>query len=85
MSELQEWQLQDAKNRFSELVRQAQSAPQSVTVRGKPSAVLISFEQYHALTHPKKTLLEVMSAAPKGFADLMIDRSRDTKMREVSF
>ena len=85
MSEPQEWQLQDAKNRFSELVKRAQSAPQSVTVRGKPSAVIISFEEYYALTHPRQNLPELMRSAPRGFAELDTERPRDTGMREVAF
>jgi len=85
MAEVKEWQLQDAKNRFSEVVRLAQSAPQAVTVHGKPSAVVISFEEYNTLTHSKQSLLDVMKSAPKGFAGLDIERSRDTGMREVSF
>jgi len=46
MAEIKEWQLQDAKNRFSEVVRLAQSAPQSVTVHGKPSVIVIAHGLY---------------------------------------
>ena len=85
MAEVKEWQLQDAKNRFSEVVRLAQFAPQAVTVHGKPSAVVISFEEYSSLKHSKQSLLDVMKSAPKGFGELDIERIRDTGMREVSF
>ena len=45
-----QWQLQDAKARFSELVRAAQqSGPQTVTVRGEPAVVVLSQRQYRAL------------------------------------
>ena len=84
MSTPQEWQLQDAKNRFSELVKRAQSAPQAVTVHGKPSAVVISFDEYRALTRPRKSLPEIMKSAPKGFEELNIERAHDSEMREVS-
>lgn len=41
------WQLQDAKNKFSELVeRAARGEPQVVTKRGKRAAVLMSAEEY---------------------------------------
>jgi len=85
MAEIKEWQLQDAKNRFSEVVRLAQSAPQSVTVHGKPSVVVISFEEYRSLTHSRQSLVDVMKSAPEGFAELDIERDRDAKMRKVSF
>ncbi len=45
-----QWQLQDAKARFSELVRAArESGPQTVTVRGEPAVVVLSQRQYRAL------------------------------------
>jgi antitoxin Phd len=47
------WKLEDAKARFSELVRRANSeGPQTVTVRGKEAAVVISAEQYERLRPP---------------------------------
>lgn len=78
-----EWQLQDAKNRLSEVVKLAQSAPQTVTVHGKPSAVIVSFEEYRTLTQPKKSLLDVIKTAPHGFGELDIERNEDASMREV--
>ncbi len=40
------WKLEDAKARFSEVVRRAQSeGPQRVTVRGKDAVVVISAEE----------------------------------------
>lgn len=84
MSELHQWQLQDAKNRFSELVKLAQSAPQTVTVHGRPSAVILSYIDYQTMTQPKQSLLDVMRSAPKGFVDMDIARVRDTEMRDVS-
>lgn len=41
------WQLQDAKNRFSALVKAAEKeGPQVITVHGKEKAVLLSAETY---------------------------------------
>lgn len=48
------WQLQDAKNRFSALVKAAESeGPQVVTVHGKDKAVLLSVEAYQQLIQRK--------------------------------
>jgi len=80
-----EWQLQEAKNRFSEVVRLAQSAPQTVTIHGTPSAVVLSFEDYRVLSQPKMSLLNVMKTAPDGFDELACVRSSDSDMREVAF
>jgi antitoxin Phd len=45
-----DWQLQDAKNRFSQVVRAAQSGvPQWVTVHGKRAVVVLSAQEYAQL------------------------------------
>ena len=45
-----EWPLQDAKNRFSELVNAALAGkPQRVTRRGQPAVVVLSAEEYERL------------------------------------
>ena len=47
------WKLEDAKARFSEVVRRARSeGPQRVTVRGKDAVVVMSVEDLAALTPP---------------------------------
>jgi prevent-host-death family protein len=45
------WRLQDAKARFSDLVRRARSeGPQHVTVHGREEVVVIAAEEFHRLT-----------------------------------
>jgi antitoxin Phd len=47
------WRLQDAKARFSEVVRLAREAgPQRVTVRGKEAVVVVASEEFDRLRHP---------------------------------
>lgn len=79
---MQEWQLQDAKNRFSELVRRAQAeGPQTVTVHGKPAAVVLSADAYVALTRPRPSLTDYLLSGPSwpdDLVDLINDRARDT-------
>jgi prevent-host-death family protein len=44
------WKLQDAKARFSEVVRRAQSeGPQRVTVHGKEAVVVVAAREYDKL------------------------------------
>jgi prevent-host-death family protein len=46
---MHEWQLQDAKNRFSELIRRARDeGPQAVSVHGRPAAMVLSADAYAA-------------------------------------
>ncbi len=47
------WKLQDAKARFSELVRRAQTeGPQRVTVRGRDAVVVIAADELESLLPP---------------------------------
>ena len=67
---MDEWPLQDAKNRFSAVVDAAMAgAPQRVTRRGKPAAVVVSVEEYERLRHLEKAqapgLAELLLAMPE--------------------
>ena len=59
-----QWQLQEAKACFSEVVRRSQKLPQRVTVHGKPSAVVVSAEYFERM-QPKSgsDLIALMSQA----------------------
>jgi prevent-host-death family protein len=79
---MREWQLQGAKNRFSELVRRARDeGPQTVIVHGKPAAVLLSADAYAALAQPRPSLIDYLlsdPAWPDDLVELVNDRARDT-------
>jgi prevent-host-death family protein len=75
------WKLEDAKNRFSEVVRRAASqGPQFVTKHGRNAAVVLGVEEYRRLTQPE-TLVEFLSRSPLADAlqerELVLDRSRE--------
>lgn len=81
-----QWLLQDAKARFSELVRRVRSeGPQHVTVHGRDEVVVISAEEFRRLKGDLsgKTLIAAMQASPH--RDIGIEPRR-TKMpvRKVS-
>ncbi len=70
------WQLQDAKSKFSELVESAISkGPQFVTKRGVTTVVVISIDEFNKLKKPKNDLISFFNKAPK--IDLEIDRKKD--------
>jgi prevent-host-death family protein len=76
------WQLQDAKNRFSELVETAlRSGPQIVTRRGEDAVVVVPAKTYREFTHPKGSLLEFFARSPLRGAGLDLARDRDTGRR----
>ena len=43
------WSVQDAKNRFSEVVEAARRVPQTVTKHGKPAVVVVDVTEYQRL------------------------------------
>jgi prevent-host-death family protein len=76
------WQLQEAKARFSQLVKSARlEGPQEITVHGKSTAVLLSAEDYQRLTGPKLSFIEFMRRSPLVGVDLDVRRSTSTTRR----
>lgn len=61
------WRLQDAKARFSELVRLAHSdGPQHVTLHGRDSVVVVDAGEFHRLngTRTGQLLIDALQASP---------------------
>lgn len=82
---LNHWQLQDAKNRFSQVVEKAiQSGPQVVTKRGIETVVIMSVEEYRKLTRSKTDLVQFFRNSPLNGIDLDLKRDKDLP-REVNF
>jgi prevent-host-death family protein len=72
------WQLQEAKNKFSNLVERAQKeGPQVVTKHGKEAVVILSADDYRKLARPKINLHQFLRKSP--LAGLDLDLSRDKK------
>ena len=69
------WRLQDAKARFSEVVKRAREhGPQRVTLHGKDAVVIVSAESYDRgrERHTGRRLVEALAASP--LADIMLER-----------
>jgi prevent-host-death family protein len=78
-----EWQLQEAKNRLSQVVNSAQhDGPQTITLRGKPAAVVVSIAEYRKLTLPRTGLSQFFRQSPLHGVELDVSRSTDFS-REV--
>jgi prevent-host-death family protein len=82
------WQLQDAKARFSELVKRAlQQGPQHVSVRGEPAVVVLSETEFAKLTSGRPSIVDHILLGPSwpdDVIDAINNRSRDTD-RDVTF
>jgi len=77
----QEWQLQDAKARFSEVFRLArESGPRRVTKHGREAVVVLSAEEFARLAESearKGSLVDFFAASPLRGSGIDLDRRRD--------
>ncbi len=79
------WKLEDAKARFSEVVRHArEEGPQRVTVRGQDAVVIMSVEEFERLAPetPREPFVQFMEGLHLSDLELEreIDRGRDAKL-----
>jgi prevent-host-death family protein len=76
-----QWQLQDAKARFSEVFRLARSrGPQRITKHGKEAVVVIPTEQYEQLlrrARQPQRLVEFFAKSPLAGSGIRLDRAPD--------
>lgn len=79
------WQIQDAKQRFSEMIRAvAIQGPQVITRHGEDVAVIVAIGEYRRLTRPVADLAGILLGGPKlgdgtddVFAEIEAERKAD--------
>lgn len=80
------WSVQDAKNRFSEVVEAARQEPQTVTKHGKPAVVIMAAGEYERLRRIERvkapSFAELLLAMP---GDGEAFERLDGRMREPGF
>jgi prevent-host-death family protein len=79
-----EWQLQEAKAMFSEVIKAAGNKPQIITVHGKETAVILSYEEYKKLSSPRQTLYEFIQNSPLKEVELELPKRLPEKTRTVN-
>lgn len=74
-----EWQLQNAKNRFSELVKKAEEGVHQVVTRnGKPVVCVIDIETYKKrISRPKRGKKDIILNRPHREIELDLSRNGD--------
>ena len=80
------WRLQDAKARFSELVRLAHSdGPQHVTLHGRDAVVVIDADEFRRLKGERtgQLLVDALSASPHREIEIEPRRSSVMPVRDV--
>ncbi len=80
------WSVQDAKNRFSEVVEAARRRPQTVTKLGKPAVAVVAADEYDRLCKLQQlkapSFAELLLAMPQG--DVEFERL-NAEPRDVEF
>jgi len=76
------WPVQDAKARFSEFLREAESEPQIITYRGKPKFEVRLIKNGGSKKAKPKTLYEWWASAPK-VPEFKLPPRRREKPRKV--
>jgi len=80
---MENWQLQKAKNHFSDLVRKAEEkGPQTITKHGKAAAVLLSMKDYRNLMKKQESLTDFFQRSPLKGVELDLERRKE-RGREV--
>jgi prevent-host-death family protein len=78
------WQLQEAKQKFSELVRRAlEDGPQVVTRRGEEVVVVVAAEEFRRMSEQKPDFKEYLMSAPEGLELIIPERPPNDFPREV--
>ncbi|MCA0057065.1 MULTISPECIES: type II toxin-antitoxin system Phd/YefM family antitoxin [unclassified Mesorhizobium] len=80
------WQLRDARNNLSKLVRQSrEKGPQTITVRGQPSAVVLAVEDYERWVGAKPSLAQYLLSGPVWDDEFVeeVNRRPNTMIRAV--
>ena len=71
------WQLQEAKNRFSEVVNKALSeGPQTVTRHGEEIVVVLSKAEYNRLKKSQMSLVDFFRQSPLVGIELDLERDQ---------
>lgn len=72
------WTVQDAKNRFSEVIEHALTdGPQTITRRGKETAVLVSVDAFLGMSCEGGSLVEFLRESPLSGMKLDLERKPD--------
>jgi antitoxin Phd len=70
------WQIQEAKNKLSEVIARAQKqGPQLITRHGEKTAVVVSFAEYEKMRKSQGKLSEFFHASPLAGVEMPRDKS----------
>ncbi|MEW5940556.1 MAG: type II toxin-antitoxin system Phd/YefM family antitoxin [Chloroflexota bacterium] len=78
------WQLQDAKNKLSEVIERAlKQGPQLITRRGEKAVVVLSYKEFAQMKKSQAKLSEFFRASPLAKVDLDLRRDKSPWREEA--
>jgi prevent-host-death family protein len=79
-----QWQLQEAKNKFSEVVDKAiDEGAQIITRRGIEVAIVLSYAEYRQMIASKKKISEFFRESPLVEEDLNLSRDKSDVREDI--
>ncbi len=79
------WQLQEAKNKFSEVVDEAlKHGPQIITKRGVETAIVLSYAEYRQMALTRKKLSDFFRESPLFGVDLDLTRDKSGPRADIA-
>lgn len=81
---IQTWQLQEAKNKLSQVVDNAvKSGPQIITKRGVEVAIVISYAEYRKMIASRGRLSDFFRRSPLSGIELDIERDKSEARQDI--
>jgi len=81
---IQRWQLQEAKNKLSQLVNEAvSSGPQIITKRGVEVAIVLSVDEYNKMVATRGKLSDFFQESPLAGVDLQLTRDKSETRQDL--
>jgi antitoxin Phd len=79
------WQLQEAKNKFSEVVQEAIThGPQVITKRGVEAVIVLAYPEYRKLVLHQKKLSDFFRESPLGEVELDLTRDQSGRRSDLA-
>ena len=80
-----QWQLQEAKNKFSEVIDKAiDEGAQVITRRGVEVAIVLSYAEYRQMIASKKKISEFFRESPLVEEDLNLTRDKSDVREDIA-
>ncbi|HRX02987.1 MAG: type II toxin-antitoxin system Phd/YefM family antitoxin [Anaerolineae bacterium] len=79
------WQLQEAKNKFSQVVDEALAhGPQVVTRHGVETVVIISYDEFRKRRVSQQTLSQFFRESPLADSEINLERDKSMSREDIN-